>query len=224
MHSRSSPTAKRQQQNHFPTPRCHRCSAAVPAAHLRRGARRRRIPPSAALPSSLLSAEPERPPPLPSCCAPPTREAIAATPWIRRPARCRPGGARINGGDARIGPETPWIHHPAHYRLARCHLGGARRRRHHGIAARPPACVVVQSRSAPPPSRASTTSSSARLLRLLPGAHQMQSREGIHFYLSSLLTMQNATPVASSVGGCFGDAQCRGRAIYAFASRCWSQS
>jgi hypothetical protein len=53
----------------------------------------------------------------------------------------------------------------------------------------------------------------------------MQSwREGIHFYLSSLLTMQTVSPVASSVGVHFSDAQCHGRAIFVFAHLCWSQS
>lgn len=75
MHSRSSATSNRQQQQkHFPLQRlprqtcptlhCHHRLAVVLAAQLRRGARWRRIPPSAHLPSSPPSAELER---LPQC-------------------------------------------------------------------------------------------------------------------------------------------------------------
>ena len=49
-------------------------------------------------------------------------------------------------------------------------------------------------------------------------------REVIHFYLSSLLTMQNAYFFAYSVRAPFDDAQCRGGGIYAFVYHCWSQS
>jgi hypothetical protein len=49
-------------------------------------------------------------------------------------------------------------------------------------------------------------------------------REMIHFYLSSVLRMQNARCFASSVGATFGEAQCRGGGIYAFACARWTQS
>jgi len=49
-------------------------------------------------------------------------------------------------------------------------------------------------------------------------------RKASHFYISSLLTMQNAYSFAYSVGAPFGDAQCHSGGIYAFAYRCWSQS
>ena len=65
--------------------------------------------------------------------------------------------------------------------------------------------------------------------RCSPGAQlpprQMHSRrETIHFYLSSILTMQNAYCFACSVRAPFGDEQCRSGGIYAFAYHCWSRS
>ena len=62
-------------------------------------------------------------------------------------------------------------------------------------------------------------------IAFLPLSPDLPSRrEGIHFYHTSLLTMQNAYSFAYSVGSSFGDAQYHSGGIYASAYHCWSQS
>jgi hypothetical protein len=68
-----------------------------------------------------------------------------------------------------------------------------------------------------PPTVAACSPSAARAC--LNAIHE---RESI-FRVTSLLTMQNARPFASSVGGGIGDGQCHARGKNRIAFHCWSQ-
>ena len=57
-----------------------------------------------------------------------------------------------------------------------------------------------------------------------PAGCMPSRREERYFYLSSLLTKQNASPFAGPVGRGIGDAQYHLGGIYAFAYCCWSRS
>ena len=73
-----------------------------------------------------------------------------------------------------------------------------------------------RTRPAPPP---------PRTLLVATVAHEMHSRrEGMYFYISSLLGRKFASPAASAVGAPLVEAQWRARGKIAFASRCWTQS